>query len=628
MGNLVMILLSAEADAAASSFLERTARREETDGAEVVLDRSLLLSYRRTPSSSTEARLLSEPSRGLSVVMTGRLYNRLEVLALLEDAGRLPRVDSDAAIVLSSYALWGQECLGRFDGDFSFALYDRSAGIVFAATDALGVKPLYYSFDGGRFLCASTPPSLFAAGISREPCEEKIAAYLSLGPYLSGGPRTFYRDVHRLEPGCYLVVAGGSIATKRYWQIDPARENEERTNDAMNEKLSWLMRDSVRRRMSEDPPHACALSGGFDSSCVAALLRRSLTEQGIDLPLETFSFELRDEDADEPEIIDAVATAVRARHHHVYVDRDNAFQVLPDLVDALNGPISDLGLLLLWRKKQEMARLGVSTVLSGLGGDEVFLGRWQHLADLLRAGRLTSLYQEVRGLYPIDPNSGRRTSALRLLKDYMVLPLLPWSWKKQVRRLLLRERVVGPWIAPGLARRTKLADRLKIGPPRVYRDHYRQEAWETLNYPLLGELLPAHEGLGRPLGVETRFPLLDRRIVEFMFAAPRETKIDRGHSRILQRSAMKGLLPEIVVQQHRKKDFHPSLGRQQRPHFTRELEAVLSRPNLASRDFVDWEHIRQHYPSYLQGGTKAWFPILYAVSLENWLGKLRATDPA
>lgn len=626
MDSLLTIALSPEADATAIASLTRAARREEHDGARVVSDPSLLMSHRSSAPPSRTGKVETEPSLGLSVVMTGALYNRREVEALLADAGRPPAASSDAALILCGYAQWGTSCVERLDGDFSFVLHDRGKGIVFAATDALGVKPLYYSVEAGRFLCASAPAGLLAAGVSSEPSEEKIAAYLSLGFYLAGGSGTFHRAIRKLEPGCYLIAERGTVTTRRYWQLDPARENPERTLDAMRERVTWLLKDSVRRRMAERPPHACALSGGFDSSCVAALLRHALAEQGDHAPLETFSFELKDIDADEPEIIDAVAAAVDARHHHVYVDRDNAFEALPDLIDALGGPISDLGLLLLWRKKQEMARTGVSAVLSGLGGDEIFLGRWQHLADLLRAGRLGALYREVRGLYPIDPNSGRRTSLTRLAKDFMLLPLLPWSLKKPVRRLLLREKLVGPWIAPALARRTRLADRLKEGPPRVYRDHYRQEAWETFTYPLVGELLPAHEGLGRPLGVETRFPLLDRRLVEFMFAAPRETKIAQGRSRILQREAMKGLLPEVVVREHRKKDFHPTLGRQQREHFAREIERMLSQRDMASADYVDWAHIRQHYASYLRGGTKAWFPILYAVSLETWLRRISSSS--
>jgi asparagine synthase (glutamine-hydrolysing) len=276
-------------------------------------------------------------------------------------------------------------------------------------------------------------------------------------------------------------------------------------------------------------------------------------------------------------------------------------------------------MLLLWRKKEAAARVGVKTILSGLGGDEVFLGRLQHLADLLRAGRLPSFLREFRGLHPVHRSTGQRTSAMQLLKDYAVLPLLPRPFKKLLRRTFLGEPTVGAWIQPGLARRTHLAERIRQGSRRMYRDCYRQECWETFEYELVGEALPAHAALGAALGVETRFPILDRRIVDFMFAAPREAKVREGHSRILQRRAMADVLPDVVVKEHRKKDFHPALARQQRENFVREFEHMMQNRELLSQPYVDWSHLRSSYRSYIDRGIKGWFPLMYAMNLELWL---------
>jgi asparagine synthase (glutamine-hydrolysing) len=387
----------------------------------------------------------------------------------------------------------------------------------------------------------------------------------------------------------------------------------------MAARVRALTEDAVRRRLPEAPPYACALSGGFDSSSVAGLARRVLDARGERAPLETFSFELRDAEADEPALIEAVARAVRARHHHVYLDRDDVFEVLPAILRAGGEPTRDMGLLYLWRKKERAAAEGAQVVLSGLGGDELFCGRFQYFADLLRAFRLGALWREVQGICPMDPSTGKPTSRADVLSRYAIAPLVPRSVKRLARRHLLREGAVPPWIAPGLARRTGLAERLREGAPRLYADAYRQDCWEVFHYVLVHLTLPVHEALGAELGVETRFPLLDRRLVEYMFAVPREQKVRHGQTRVLQRRAMAGVLPDEVLREHLKKNLHPVLWRQQRSHFERELGQVLARPRPLSADYLDWGRLRGVYDGYRAGRTAMGYVLWYALNLERWL---------
>lgn len=576
------------------------------------------MGHRASASSLAEVQPRTDASRGHSIVLAGRLYNLDEVTRSLGAAGAPVGDGSHAAAMLAAYGAWGDACVERFDGDFAFAIHDAPAKAMLCACDPLGVKPLYYAFDGRRFLAATEPKQLLAAGVGATPSEEKIASYLSLAAHLGGGAQTFLRDVRRLRGGHRLRVDGAGARESRYWSIDPAREIPERSGDAMAERVRWLMTDAVARRAPPTGPYGCALSGGFDSSSIAALYRAVLSGRGVGDPLETFSFMLRDDDSDEREIIDAVARQVGANHHHVYVDRSDAFAPMGAMTRALDAPIADMGVMLLWRKKEQAALRGVPTVLSGLGGDELFMGRMLFLADLLRGGRLLALRRELLACRPVDPTTSKPASLGRLVKDCAVLPLVPRRLKRRARSMLLRERPHGGWIRPGLAARTDLTERVLATPPRVFRDAYRQDCWEVFHFSLLGEALPIHEALGGAFAVDTRFPLLDRRLVEYMFAAPREQKVSRGRVRLLQRRAMEGLLPEAVLSDHLKKDFHPVMIRQQRANFERALDALPSR-GLLSEPYVDWDHLRARRGEYLGRGSKGWFPLLYALSLEHWL---------
>jgi asparagine synthase (glutamine-hydrolysing) len=280
-----------------------------------------------------------------------------------------------------------------------------------------------------------------------------------------------------------------------------------------------------------------------------------------------------------------------------------------------------MGLLYLWRKKECAARHGVRVMLSGLGGDELFVGQFHYFSDLLRKLQLRSLWAEVRGVYPVDRSRGRRTSLKKLLHYYVLGPLIPRPTKLLARRALLGQGLVPPWIDRSLAQRVELADRIRAGPERVYSDAYRQDCFEQFTSSLIHVTLPLHETLGAAFGIETRFPLLDRRLVEYMFAAPREQKIRRGEVRLLQRRAMKGILPEIVLTRHLKKNINPVLRRQQQQNFVVELKKLFSGGALRCEAYLDRSYLHRSYQQVLanNGGDYALRALWYAMNLEGWL---------
>ena len=265
-------------------------------------------------------------------------------------------------------------------------------------------------------------------------------------------------------------------------------------------------------------------------------------------------------------------------------------------------------------------------MLSGLGGDELFVGQFHYLSDLLRRLQLSTLWAEVRGVYPVDRSKGTRTSLQKLLRYYALGPLIPQPIKRLARQVLLGQGPVPPWVDRSLARRVGLADRIKEGPPRLYSDAYRQECFEVFTSSLIDVTLPLHEALGAAFGIETRFPLLDRRLVEYMFAAPREQKIRRGEIRLLQRRALTGILPEVVLTRHLKKNINPVLRRQQRENFVVELKKLFAAGRLRCEEYLDGGYLRTSYQQLLadRGGQRADLVLWYAMNLERWLEGLDA----
>ena len=160
----------------------------------------------------------------VSIVLSGRLYGQRQ----LAEATGANASDSDAVLILSAYRRWGAGGVSRLDGDFAFVLHDAERNVAVCARDALGMHPLCYAFDGKRLVAASEPRQVLAAGVPSEVCEESIAAYLAATRHLYGGPRTFYKNVNRVEPGHLLEVDSRGARSKQYWQLDPNRKIDER----------------------------------------------------------------------------------------------------------------------------------------------------------------------------------------------------------------------------------------------------------------------------------------------------------------------------------------------------------------------------------------------------------------
>ena len=577
------------------------------------------LAHRRARHSLPDSQPAVHTESGLHLVLAGRIYNQAEVESKLMAAGVAAASRNQTETILAAYALWGEGFAEHLDGEYSLALYDEKRQGMLCVLDAVGTKPLYYAFDGRELLVGSEQKQLLAAGVSSDPNEEVVANYLSLSSTLVGGPGTFYRDVRRIEPGQWIWVDADGVRSGFHWQLDPNHKIAETTLESMAEHVRALLLDSVRRRVPPQGPYACALSGGFDSSSVAALYRLILDERATDEDLLTFSFELRSDDADEPEIIRAVSHDVKSQHHSVFLDKENVFDVLPNMLDAGDEPTRDIGLLLLWKKKARARSLGVDVILSGLGGDELFLGRLQYLADLFRSGRFPTLWREINSFIPIDRSTGKKTSLRHLITSYMVAPLMPRTAKNFFRRHVTRNDPVGPWMQREFAERSGLVDRLWSESPRTYPDHYRHYCHDVMRYDVQSLTFPIHDSLNGQFAIDTRFPILDKRMVEYCFAVPREQKISMGHSRILQRAAMKGILPPVVLEEHIKKNFHPTLERQQRASFQHELDGVLSKKTHLSSAYIDWDHIRSKQVEYMAGG---WYQLWYAINVERWLEHL------
>ena len=532
--------------------------------------------------------LAFDPAASLAVVADVRLDDR----PALCDALGVPRDErdglADGALVLKAYLRWGRDCANHLLGDYAFAVWDAGAHTLFCARDHIGTRPFYYARTPGGFAFASTVEGVLAApGVDDDFDELSVAEHLT-GIALFSTTRTFFKAVAKLPPGHTLAIdcAQGACrvaAPARHWRPEEAPRLPPATDEQYAEEFLAIYSQAVADRLRGPDPIGVHVSGGLDSSSVAALAARQLRKRGQPPPL-AFSWlpdlagqQPKPEHAKEYALINAVADKAGLQVRHCTMDSDAIIALLrrdgafPGAMAGNEHAVQRIA-----------AAQGVRVMLSGWGGDEgaSFNGRGT-LESMLLRGHWWRLAAACRT---------RGTGPWGLLIGH-VLPLISPALMLELRRLRrgkpLRSR--RGFADPAFKRR------LRPRPETLARYFGVRQAQLVL---LQGDHLSARiedwAASGARHGIEYRYPLLDRRVLEFALGLPPEQFQRGGHSRLLMRRALLEVLPPEVCWHTSKADparTDPLLDAQVQalPAIGEELMARTTPPARAR--YVDMEQL-------------------------------------
>ncbi len=313
---------------------------------------------------------LANEDDSIWIVFNGEIYNHAEIRRLLESAGHRYKTRCDTETILHAYEEWGDRALERFRGMFAFAIWDRPRRRLLLARDRLGIKPLYWTIVRDRLVFGSEIKAVLESGLVETEANEAAIPELLSTRYLSG-TETLFKGIHRLLPGHLLVFEDGRARTSMWWDVpsidhqaahDPLSERE--TVDRFRHALE----EAVRTRLMADVPLGMFLSGGLDSSAIAALMARM-----IDRPLQTFSVAFEQRAYSELEYARQVSRAIGADAHEVVINDSDFFGALPRLVWHEDEPIAHPSSVPLFFVSR-LASEHVKVVLTGEGSDELLAG--------------------------------------------------------------------------------------------------------------------------------------------------------------------------------------------------------------------------------------------------------------
>lgn len=554
--------------------------------------------------------------RSSVIVYNGEVYNHSDYRQELKEKGYIYQSHCDTEAILHLYEEFGADCVHKLRGMFAFAIWNKDKNELFIARDRFGVKPLYYVLDGdGSFFFASEIKALLEAKAVK-PELNYNALPDQLANHGTSCDETLFAGIKRLLPGHFLIWKDGEIRLEKYWDLEFEPKHEDRSDVEFVEEWLEIFRKSVELRLMSDVPLGMFLSGGIDSSAIAAMMAGM-----VDGPIKTFSVGFAEREANEFEFARIASRAFKTDHHEIVISPDEFFAKLPDLVWHEDEPLGFEASIPLYFVSK-LAEKHVKVVLTGEGSDEILggYGRYAKALSLLGYGEKYESYtprflrNAVRsgvGTLPNSVNRKLKRTFLTLdanIEDLYFDNFAIFSKSRQAELLsddakaLIEDanpyRHLHKWLAATDAK--DLLDKLLYADTKTY----------------LHELLMKQDQMSMAASIESRVPFLDHKLVEFTAKLPRRMKIRGGNTKWILREAMKGILPGEILERP-KMGFPVPLGRWLRNEYRHIVNEYVLSNRTSARGIFNPDQVETLVASHNSGEDHT-TRLFRLINIEIW----------
>lgn len=556
------------------------------------------------------------------IVFNGCIYNYMELRQELVQRGHQIKTYSDTEVIIHAYEEYGKDCVNRFNGMFSFVIWDGKRKEIFAARDRFGVKPFYYTIQNGGFIFASEIKSILV----NQPSLRNVNPHGLQDYYVfqySLGAKTLFKDILKLEPGyCLTMRVDEELkpSLTQYWDFN-FQYDAYHTEDYFVDKVRFLLEDAVKIRLRSDVPVGAHLSGGLDSSAVACFAASLL--DGMQLNTFTGGFK-ESTDYDESHYAKLVANRIKANYHEIFPTSSDFADSISDIVYYLDEPGAGPGVFPQYMVSK-LAGKHVKVVLGGQGGDEIFAGYARYLVAYLEES-LKGAIQEtadrgnfVATLSSIIPN-------LNLLNNYE--PMLQHFFSKGLfgpqdeRYFHLIDRSEG--MKNLFNTESIFADRNYSVFEEYQNIFNRSNASSLLDKMLyhdvkasLPALLHVEDRTSMAASLESRLPLLDYRIIELVASIPPVIKFKGGKSKSILKQAVKNHVPTEIIERKDKMGFPVPLNEWYQRDLHGFIKEILLDPRTERRGLYNLKEVEKTLSSQSKFSRVLWGLLC----LELWFRK-------
>jgi len=561
---------------------------------------------------------MRSPDGALTMVFNGEVYNFSLVRAELEALGNRFRSSGDSEVILAALQEWGVKAVDKFIGMFAIAVWNEREHRMLLLRDRMGVKPLYYAFDGSHFWFGSELKALRAfSGWKPEIDRDALGEYLQYG-YISA-PRSIYRNVRKLLPGHWLELGEvGEPVSRPYWTPPTAEPTLEGSEEELEHRLEHLLVDACRYRMVSDVPVGVFLSGGLDSSLVTALLQRYTGGE-----VRTFTIGFEDPRYDESRWAKKVAQHLGTHHTEKIVTAKDMLGVMGEWAGLFDEPFGDPSGVPTYLVSK-MAREHVKVALSADGGDELFCGYSHYGVVLEREEKLAKIPSLLRGavsalpvgaLRGIGGHRMRRQVLERIEKLHVLFPKLD--------RPTMYDLAMSFWTPWDIA---SLLHHPPAPRERIEAPHFADQMVRCdLRHYLPDDILVKVDRTTMASGLEGREPLLDHRLVEFALRLPPEMRRGALGTKHLLRKVLYRHVPRELIERP-KQGFAIPLSSWLRGDLAHLVDDYLSPARVRASGLMDPQMVSDTIRNFREGGAKndrldvqkLWLLIAFEMWREKW----------
>lgn len=568
---------------------------------------------------------MSNEDGSVWIVFNGEIYNFGELRKHLELRGHVFRTRSDTEVIIHAYEQYGLDCVEHLSGMFAFAIHDRARGRLFLARDRLGEKPLHYHWDGSLFVFASEIKALL-----EHPDVPRTLDPLSLSKYLTyefvPAPHSLFKGIRKLKPGHSMVLDAGARAleTERYWDIpltdDPINY---RHIEGHAEELLYRLDESVKGRLVSDVPVGLFLSGGIDSSTVAALAARHHAG-----PIRAFTISFDDRSFDESAHARQVARHLGVDHEVEPCRIDDIVAEIPAIIDRLDEPLGDASFVPTFLLSRFAAR-HVKVVLGGDGGDELLAGyptfqalKFVRYYNILPA-EVRAAINWIAGMLPV--------SLANISFDFKVKQLLRGAGVSEEVMFFLwmgsfteaeKARLLSPALRVEILKENAFEDLFDYIKESNLKNEMERALYLSAKLYLQDDILVKVDRASMANSLEVRAPFLDHTLVEFISRLPTFFKLHRLTTKYVLKKAVAGLVPPRII--HRsKKGFGMPVGRWINGAMSGLFDDALSEESIRRDGIFDPRYVRglldEHRAGRKDNRKLLWTLFVFQLWKQNWL---------
>ncbi len=560
--------------------------------------------------------------KSIVVMMNGELYNYREVKADLEQRGHKFVTQTDTEIVPHLYQEYGDDFVDHINGMYAITLWDTRRKRLVIARDRYGEKPLYYGVFDGKLIYASEPKALLAhPSVNAELDAESLRQYLSFD-YVPA-PRSIYKGISKLPAAHIMTVENGEIITRRYWNLSFSKNGHTSSIERAASELRDLLSDAVRMRLVADVPLGILLSGGIDSSTVAAFATQHATET-----IKTFSIGFSEDSFDESRYARQVAAHLGTDHHEEILSAEKAGDLISEVGAWLDEPLSD-GSLIPTYLLARFVRKHVTVALGGDGGDEIFAGYPMYFGHKVASAYNTipqflrsSLIEPIVHRLPVSTkNMSFDYKAKRFVKSAKYDAIQrhhSWfgSFSIDEQRSLLTEHVLAQTNGDIYAGPRNLLDICDA------KDEIERMQYLDMNFYMAEDILTKVDRASMAVSLETRAPFLDPRIGQFASSLPLDYKLRGSKGKFILKKSVEGLIPDSIL--HRsKKGFGIPIADWLKGRLNPLMHDLLAPTRLNDQGLFEPDHVQtliaEHEKGIASHHKQLWTLLVFQLWYDNFL---------